>query len=64
MFEYNEPSIRHARKVGFREFGRARQAHWASGRYWDVLLFDMLHHEFTSPVLTNEFSFFRSEDNN
>ena len=62
MFEYNEPSIRLARKVGFQEFGRAREAHWTSGRYWDVLLFDMLHHEFTSPVLARKFSFLRAED--
>lgn len=42
IFEYNEPSIRLARRVGFTEFGRARQGHWAGGRNWDVLLFDML----------------------
>jgi RimJ/RimL family protein N-acetyltransferase len=60
VFEYNEPSIRLARKLGFTQFGRARQAHWAGGRYWDVLLYDMLHDEFDSPVLAREFSFLRA----
>ena len=57
VFEYNEPSIRLAERVGFTRIGRARQAHWAGGRYWDVLLFDLLHDEFESPVLAREFDF-------
>ena len=57
IFEFNEVSIELAKRVGFTQIGRARQAHWAGGRYWDVLLFDLLRDEFESPVLAREFDF-------
>lgn len=57
VFEYNVPSIGLARKLGFTQYGRARQAHWAGGQYWDTLLFDMLRDEFDSPVLARELPF-------
>jgi hypothetical protein len=44
-------------RVGFTQTGRARETHWDGGRYWDALLFDMLHHEFDSPVLGGTFDF-------
>jgi RimJ/RimL family protein N-acetyltransferase len=62
VFAYNEPSQRMLRRVGFTEFGRAREARWAGGRYWDVLMFDILSREFESPVLLGELSFLQDEN--
>ncbi len=56
VYAYNTASIGLTRKLGFTQFGRARQSHWASGRYWDTLLFDMLRDEFDSPVLASHFA--------
>ncbi len=37
VFEYNERAIRAYRRVGFSVEGRAREAIWRDGRYWDEL---------------------------
>lgn len=42
VFAFNERAIRSYRKVGFILEGRARDAVWRDGRYWDELQMSML----------------------
>lgn len=42
VFAFNERAIRSYRKVGFILDGRARDAIWRDGRYWDELQMSML----------------------
>lgn len=50
-FEYNHAGYRAYRRAGFREIGRRRQARFHAGRFWDVILMDVLRDEFESPIL-------------
>ncbi len=45
-FGFNERAASCYRKVGFKDAGRLRQNHFYGGRYWDVLLMDLLAEEF------------------
>lgn len=51
VMEYNAAAIRAYEKAGFQESGRRRQSHYASGRWWDKVMMDVLADEFESPVL-------------
>ncbi|HXG40329.1 MAG TPA: GNAT family protein [Candidatus Limnocylindrales bacterium] len=42
VFEFNERAIRAYRKVGFVVEGRARDAIWRDGRYWDEIAMSLL----------------------
>lgn len=44
------------RKVGFRDFGVRREAHWMGGRFWDTIYMECLASEFTSPYLAPIFA--------
>lgn len=46
VFAYNPASLRLFAKLGFHEFGSAREAQWMGGDYWDMVCFDMLADEF------------------
>jgi len=45
VFSFNERAIRAYRKAGFVVEGRAREAIWREGRYWDELTMSILAHE-------------------
>ncbi len=46
---YNERALRSYRKVGFREFGRRREAQRLGDRRYDIVYMDLLRSEFRSP---------------
>jgi len=48
VFAFNERAIRSYRKVGFILEGRARDAIWRDGRYWDELQMSMLEGDWTA----------------
>jgi hypothetical protein len=45
VFEFNERAIRSYRRVGFRVEGRAREAIWRDGRWWDEIQMSVLAEE-------------------
>jgi RimJ/RimL family protein N-acetyltransferase len=45
VFEFNERAIRSYRKCGFVVEGRARQAIWRDGRFWDEIQMSILEDE-------------------
>ncbi len=46
VMEYNERAIHVYEKVGFKEVGRKRDAHFLQGMYHDVIVMDILEEEF------------------
>jgi RimJ/RimL family protein N-acetyltransferase len=56
VFEFNTAGRRAYEKAGFREMGRRRGAHYAAGRFWDVIFMDIVAADFASPVLRRQFS--------
>ncbi len=50
-YAFNERAIASYRKVGFKEIGRMRQAHFWQGSYHDVVLMDLLAEEFGPSTL-------------
>ncbi len=55
-FAYNLAALRCFERVGFREFGRRRQAQFMGGRFWDVVYMECLADEFVDPSATSAFS--------
>jgi RimJ/RimL family protein N-acetyltransferase len=49
VFDHNRRAIRCYEKSGFREEGRLREAHFAEGRFHDVLVMGILDREFSWP---------------
>lgn len=45
VFEFNERAIRSYRSIGFRVEGRAREAIWRDGRWWDEIQMSLLADE-------------------
>jgi len=45
VFEFNERAIRAYRRIGFVVEGRAREAIWRNGRWWDEIMMSMLDRE-------------------
>jgi RimJ/RimL family protein N-acetyltransferase len=50
-YSYNERAVASYRKVGFREIGRRRRAHFYGGAYHDLVLMDLLAEEFGPSAL-------------
>ncbi|HOX31447.1 MAG TPA: GNAT family protein [Spirochaetales bacterium] len=50
-YDYNERAIASYRKVGFKEIGRRRQAHFYAGAYHDLVYMDLLAEELGPSVL-------------
>ncbi|MCE7740854.1 MAG: GNAT family N-acetyltransferase [Candidatus Heimdallarchaeota archaeon] len=46
VMEYNERAIHVYKKVGFKEVGRKREAHYLQGSYHNVVVMDILEEEF------------------
>ena len=59
---YNQRAVRCYEKVGFKYVGRRRQYVFMAGSYHDVLLYDILACEFTSPYVKEVFEKSTSED--
>ncbi len=55
-YAFNPAGVAAYRKVGFREFGVRREAHWMGGRFWDTIYMECLASEFTSPYLAPIFA--------
>lgn len=51
VYEFNQRAIACYRKLGFREVGRRRQVRIIGDKKFDVVLMDILAHEFTSPYV-------------
>jgi RimJ/RimL family protein N-acetyltransferase len=46
VYDYN-PRAKHIyEKVGFKEIGRKREAKWLEGKYYDIIIMDILDREF------------------
>jgi RimJ/RimL family protein N-acetyltransferase len=56
VFSFNERAIRSYRSVGFVDEGRAREAIWREGRWWDEISMSVLDSDWTAlhprPVVT------------
>jgi RimJ/RimL family protein N-acetyltransferase len=50
VFEFNERAIRSYRSCGFRIEGRAREAIWRDGRWWDEITMSILEPEWRRSV--------------
>jgi RimJ/RimL family protein N-acetyltransferase len=50
-YAYNERALASYRKVGFKDAGRLRKAHFYAGAYHDVLFMDLLAEDFGPSVL-------------
>ena len=48
VFAFNDRGVRSYRKVGFVLEGRAREAIWRDGRFWDELQMSLLAHEWAA----------------
>jgi len=46
VMEYNERAIHVYLKVGFKEVGRKREAHYLQGVYHNIVVMDILEEEF------------------
>jgi RimJ/RimL family protein N-acetyltransferase len=44
--EYNTVAIHVYKKVGFKEVGRKRESHFMQGKYYDLIVMDILEEEF------------------
>ena len=50
-YSFNERAAASYRKVGFKDSGRLRKAHFFAGEYHDILIMDLLAEEFGPSVL-------------
>jgi RimJ/RimL family protein N-acetyltransferase len=50
-YSFNERAVASYRKVGFKDAGRFRKAHFYAGEYHDVLLMDLLSEDFGPSAL-------------
>ena len=55
VMEYNRRGIRCYEKAGFKYAGRRREHFFHAGKYHDVLIYDIMASEFTSPVIKRAF---------
>jgi RimJ/RimL family protein N-acetyltransferase len=55
VIEYNKRAIRCYEKAGFQLMGRKRQTIFIAGKYHDMLYYDILAEEFTSPYVMDLF---------
>ncbi len=62
VVSYNQRAIRCYEKVGFKYVGRRREYVFMAGKYHDVLIYDILAQEFTSPYVQKVFELSTSED--
>lgn len=62
VFGFNKRAIRCYEKVGFKFVGKRRDYIYRAGKYHDVLIYDILAEEFTSPYVNELFERSTSDD--
>jgi RimJ/RimL family protein N-acetyltransferase len=62
VLSYNKRAIRSYEKVGFKYAGKRREYMFMSGEYHDVLIYDILAKDFTSPYVKDVFARSISEE--
>lgn len=55
VYQYNSPSIKMLKKIGFYETGKTRQAKLIGKKYFDILHFDILENEYESVCVIPNF---------
>lgn len=51
---FNERAIACYKKVGFKEYGRRREAYFLNGKYYDIVYMDILAKEFEGDYIKNK----------
>lgn len=54
VFSFNENAIKCYESVGFKEFGRRREAYFLNGKYYDDIHMDILKSEFKGNYIKNK----------
>ncbi len=54
VFSFNEGAIKCYKSVGFKEFGRRREAYFLNGKYYDDVHMDILKSEFKGSYILNK----------
>lgn len=54
VMEFNKRAIRAYEKVGFKEFGRRKEASYINGKYHDIIYMEMLKKDFTESYIKNK----------
>jgi RimJ/RimL family protein N-acetyltransferase len=50
VYDFNERAAKSYLKVGFKEYGRRRQAYYLNGEYHDVICMDILREDFYGQI--------------
>ncbi len=53
MMEYNQRAINCYKKVGFKEFGRKREAKVFANRKYDIIYMDILAEEYQGSIIND-----------
>lgn len=61
-YSYNKRAIRCYEKIGFKKTGVRREYIYMAGKYHDMVLFDILASEFTSPYVQKVFEYSTSDE--
>ena len=62
VLAYNKRAIRCYEKIGFKKVGVQREFMFVSGQYHDVIIYDMLASEFTSPYIKKVYTYSVSDE--
>ncbi|MDD4310307.1 MAG: GNAT family protein [Candidatus Cloacimonetes bacterium] len=62
VYSYNKRAIKCYEKIGFKKVGQRREYMFMAGKYHDMLIYDMLATEFTSPFIKKMFNYSTSEE--
>lgn len=54
LLSFNERALKCYRKCGFKETGRIRESRFINGKYYDVIVMDILANEFTESYIKNK----------
>lgn len=54
VYEFNKRAIKCYEKVGFRECGRKRESKYLNGKYYDIIIMDILKSEFKGNYIKNK----------
>lgn len=54
LMEFNQRALKCYEKCGFKEIGRRRKCNFINGKYYDLILMDILAEEFTESYIKNK----------